>query len=163
MKNLLLSSIAFLFTMVGVSQTVEGSIKINEKSNFSIELKSNKAVDLYVAFRNNEYPILFRFTGKDIPLNDQKQEVIPINFKTTVKYNGKIAGQIVRQPMPFFPGDMWMPVETFDFISILSTIQNNDLNQIATMPVGNYEITIEAQTNKIKGKIQPLLISFKVN
>ncbi len=163
MKKLTLT-IALILSYFSISaQSVEGSFSINGKSEIGIELKNNYAVDLYATFRNNENPILFQFTANGLSLKDQKKEVVLISFKTMVKLNGKVVGEINRQPIPFFPGDMWMPVETFDFISILSTLQTNDMNNISAMPPGNYEIIIEAQSNKIKGKIQPLTIFFKVN
>ena len=36
-----------------------------------------------------------------------------------------------------------MPVETFDFISILSNIQTNTNDRISEIPKGNYEIILE--------------------
>ena len=70
-----------------------------------------------------------------------------------VKKDGKTIGSIKRNPIPFFPGDMFMPVETFDFISILSNIQTNTNDRISEIPKGNYEIILEAKPIGVKGNI----------
>ena len=46
-----------------------------------------------------------------------------------------------------------MPVETFDFISILSNIQTNTNDRISEIPKGNYEIILEAKPIGVKGNI----------
>lgn len=152
----------FLFNAVLIGQTIEGNISINEKSSFTIEFTSNKAVDLYAGFRNQKYPILFRLQGTDLIKNDQKQEVVLITFKTTLRHNGNVMGQAERQPLPFFPGDMLMPVETFDVISLLTKMSDATPHAITTLPKGTYEILIEAQSIGVKGKIQPLVLYFFV-
>lgn len=148
----------FIFSTILTAQNIEGSISINEKSSYTIDLSSNKAVELYAEFRNNKYPILFQFKGIDIPLNDQKQEVVLINFKTTLKHNGNLVGQVERQPIPFFPGDMLMPIETFDVISLLTKISDTAPHALSTLPKGSYEVIIEAQSPGVKGKIQPAIL-----
>lgn len=154
----LCTTICTLMAIISFGQTIEGSLTINEKSTATIELTTNKAVDLYADFRNKKHAILFQFIAKDIPLNDQKQEVALITFKTTVKHNGNVVGQVERQPIPFFPGDMWMPIETFDVISILTKAGKNTPDAISTLPKGSYEVIIEAHSLGVKGKIQPAVI-----
>ncbi|MFN4198372.1 MAG: hypothetical protein ACK4FS_05015 [Flavobacterium sp.] len=156
------SFLILLIANLTLAQTIEGSLSINEKSSFTIELHSNKAVDLYAGFRNQKYPILFRLQGTDLIKNDQKQEVVLIAFKTTLRHNGNVIGQVERQPLPFFPGDMWMPVETFDVISLLTKMSDTSPNVLTTLPKGSYEVIIEAQSLGIKGKIQPAVIYFFV-
>lgn len=148
----------FFFSTILSSQTIEGTISINEKSSFTIDLSTNKAVDLYADFRNQKHPILFRLLGTDLIKNDQKQEVVLITFKTTLRHNGNVMGQVERQPLPFFPGDMWMPVEAFDVISLLTKMSDTAPNALSTLPKGSYEVIIEAQSIGVKGKIQPLVM-----
>ncbi|MBK0382584.1 hypothetical protein I5M32_06375 [Pedobacter sp. SD-b] len=118
-------------------------------------MESANVVNLYAAFRENKYPILFNFKVADVPLNTDKKEVVMVQFFTTVKKDGKVIGTIERSPIPFFPGDMFLPVETFDFIAILSNIKDNSLGKISEVPKGNYQVSLEAVASGIKGKITP--------
>lgn len=149
------------FAKQNMAQSVSGTIKIKEQQKIEIAAKSNNVVDLYAAFRENNYPILFSFKAADIPLNADKKEVVMIQFFTTVKKDGKVIGTIERSPMPFFPGDMLMPVECFDFIAILSNIQTNDLGKISEIPKGTYQVTLEAIAGGVKSNISPLNMYLK--
>jgi hypothetical protein len=71
-------------------------------------------------------------------------------------------GNRKRSPSPFFPGDMFMPVETFDFISILSNIQTNSNEKVSEIPSGTYEIILEAKSLGIKGDIAPARFYLKI-
>lgn len=55
-----------------------------------------------------------------------------------------------------------MPVETFDFISILSNIQTNSNDKISEISSGNYEIILEAKALGIKGEIAPARFFLKI-
>ena len=155
-------TLLLIFAIKSKAQLVQGEIKINEQSKAEISLKTNKIVNLYADFRENKYPINFIFTAIDIPQNSNKQEVVQFVFNTTVKKNGKILGSIKRNPIPFFPGDMLMPVETFDFISILSNIQTNSNETISEIPSGNYEVILEAKPLGIKGEIKSAQFFLKI-
>lgn len=152
-----------LFAIKTQAQLVQGELKIKEQSKVELELKGNKIVNLYAAFRENNYPIHFVFTGIDIPLNSDKKEVVQFVFSSTIKRDGKIVGNTKRTPIPFFPGDMLMPVETFDFISMLSNLQTNPNDKISEIPKGNYEITLEAKALGTKGTISSLRLFLKIN
>ena len=118
--NSLKKIIATIFLIVAsnsFAQYVQGEIKVKEQSKLEISLKSNKAVNLFADFRENKFPIQFVFTGNSLPLNSDKKIVVSFVFTTTLKKDGKVIASSKRSPMPFFPGDMFMPVETFDFIS----------------------------------------------
>lgn len=162
MKKVMFITIAF-FAFKMQAQLVQGELKIKEQSKVELELKGNKVVNLYAAFREKNYPIHFIFTGIDIPTNSDKKEVVQFVISTTVKKDGKVIGNMKRAPIPFFPGDMLMPVETFDFISILSNLQTNSNENISEIPQGNYEITIETKPLGIKGTISPARMFLKVN
>jgi hypothetical protein len=162
MKKIIFVAIA-LFAIKSQAQLVQGELKIKEQSKVELNLKGNNAVNLYAAFRENNYPIHFIFTGVDIPLNSDKKEVVQFVFSSTIKRDGKIVGNTKRTPIPFFPGDMLMPVETFDFISMLSNLQTNPNDKVSEIPVGNYEITLEAKALGVKGTISSLRLFLKVN
>lgn len=161
-KKILIIAMAF-FAIQSQAQLVQGEVKINENSKAEMTLKGNKVVNLYADFRVGKNPIQFSYTGIDIPANDDKKEVVQFIFSTTVKKDGKIIGSMKRAPIPFFPGDMLMPVETFDFISILSNLQTNANDKVSEIPSGNYEITIEAKPLGVKGTISPARMFLKVN
>lgn len=162
MKKIIFIAIS-LFAIKSQAQLVQGELKIKEQSKVELNLKGNNAVNLYAAFRENNYPIHFIFTGVDIPLNSDKKEVVQFVFSSTIKRDGKIVGNTKRTPIPFFPGDMLMPVETFDFISILSNLQTNPNDKVSEIPAGNYEITLEAKALGAKGTISSLRLFLKVN
>jgi len=154
--------ICYGLTMQASAQLVQGTLKVKEQSKVELVVKNGNAVNLYADFRADKYPILFSFSCVDVPLNDEKKEVVQFVFTTTVKRDGKVVGTAKRSPIPFFPGDMLMPTETFDFISVLSNLQTNAPDHTSEIPKGSYEITIEANAVGVKGRIQPatLLVKF---
>ncbi|WP_276977930.1 hypothetical protein [Flavobacterium filum] len=154
-----------LFVIVqfsGFAQLVQGEIKVKEQSKIELQARNNLAVNLYADFRENKYPIQFSFTGNAIPLNSDKKMVVQFVFSTTVKKDGKVVGTIKRNPIPYFPGDMFMPVETFDFISILSNLQLNTEETVSEIPKGNYEIILEAKPVNVKGEITSARLFLKI-
>lgn len=162
MKKIILITIIALCSLVSKAQLVQGEMLLGEQSKTEIKLKNNKAVNLFADFRDGKYPIHFIFSTNAIPLNSDKKEVVQFVFTTTVKRDGKIIGTTKRNPIPFFPGDMLMPVETFDFISLLSNIQTNTLETVSEIPKGNYEIILEAKPIGVKGEIKSAKIFIKV-
>ncbi|WP_026712205.1 hypothetical protein [Flavobacterium filum] len=146
----------------GFAQLVQGEIKVKEQSKMEVQARNNLAVNLYADFRENKYPIQFSFTGNAIPLNSDKKMVVQFVFTTIVKKDGKVVGTSKRSPIPFFPGDMLMPVETFDFISILSTLQTGSEDRISEIPKGNYEIILEAKPLNVKGEITSAKMFLKI-
>lgn len=162
MKKIMIT-VLLVFAVKSQAQLVQGEIKINEQSKAEITLKSNKIVNLYADFREKKHQINFVFTGVDITPNSDKKEVVQFVFSTTVKKDGKTIGSMKRAPIPFFPGDMFMPVETFDFISILSNLQTNTSDKVSEIPKGNYEVILEAKPLGVKGEISSLRMYLKVN
>lgn len=161
MKNLFIVFALIIASISAKAQSISGAIQIKEQSKIEIQAKSNKVVSIYAAFRENQYPILFSFKVSNSPYNSEKQQVVNIQFITTVKKDGKVIVSIPRKPIPFFPGDMLMPVETFDFISILSSLQKNDLDKVSEIITGNYEIILEAKALEVKGEISSLSLFIK--
>lgn len=163
MKKIFILVVCAFFAQNTQAQLVQGELKIDGNSKTEIAFKGNKAVNLYADFRENKHKINFIFTTTDIPLNSEKKEVVQFVFSTTIKKDGKLLGNMKRTPMPFFPGDMLMPVETFDFISMLSNLQTNADDKVSEIPSGNYEIILEAKPLGIKGEISPIRMILKVN
>ncbi len=162
MKKRILTAIICCFTSISFAQLVQGELKVKEQSKLELTVSSNKAVNLYADFRENKYPIQFAFTGNSIPVNSDKKVVVQFVFTTTVKKDGKVIGTTKRNPIPFFPGDMFMPVETFDFISIRSNLQNNSEDNISEILKGNYEILLEAKPINMKGEIASARLFLKI-
>ena len=161
MKKIITSAMLFL-AFNSFAQLVQGEINIKEQSKIELTAKSNKAVNVFADFREKKYPIHFVFTATDVPLNSDKKEVVQFVFSTTIKKDGKTIGTIKRSPMPFFPGDMLMPIETFDVISVLSNIQTNTPETVSEIPKGNYEIILEAKALGVKGEIKPVRLFLKI-
>lgn len=164
--NSLKKIIATIFLIVAsnsFAQYVQGEMKVKEQSKLEISLKSNKAVNLFADFRENKFPIQFVFTGNSLPLNSDKKIVVSFVFTTTLKKDGKVIASSKRSPMPFFPGDMFIPVETFDFISMLSYLKENSDTTVSEIPKGNYEIILEAKPVGVKGEISEAKLNLKLN
>jgi hypothetical protein len=163
MKKVIFTSWIVFFSLISFAQLVQGELTIKEQSKLELSLQSGKAVNLYADFRENKYPIQFAFTGNAIPLNSDKKMVVQFEFTTIVKKDGQLVRTIKRNPIPFFPGDMLMPVETFDFISILSNLEKNPANKISEIPKGNYEIILQAKPIDVKGEIKPVRLLITVS
>jgi hypothetical protein len=161
MKKIIVLIIAF-FAIQTQAQLVQGELKINENSKAELSFKGNKVVNLYADFRENKHRINFVFTTTDIPLNSEKKEVVQFVFSTTIIKDGKSIGTIKRSPIPFFPGDMFMPIETFDIISMLSNLQTNANDKVSEIPSGNYEVIINAKPLGVKGEISSARMFFKI-
>ncbi|PZV82254.1 hypothetical protein CLV31_109115 [Algoriphagus aquaeductus] len=152
---------SILFSVGAKAQEIQGKLVVGSKSKVELTLKSNQAVDLYAAFREQNHPIHFVFEGKSLPQTSSGQEVALIWFRTTLKKDGKVISKLERAPMPFFPGDMLMPVETFDFIAQLSAV-NGKPDLRSEIPAGNYEVLLDAGPVGSKGQISSAVILFAV-
>lgn len=162
MKKTIILVVCAFFALQAQAQLVQGELKIDGNSKAEMAFKSNKAVNLYADFRENKHKINFIFTTTDITLNSEKKEVVQFVFATTIIKDGKNIGTIKRSPMPFFPGDMLMPIETFDIITMLSNLQTNANDKVSEIPSGNYEVIIEAKPLGVKGQISSARMFFKL-
>ena len=153
MKKLIAAIFFFVFVTNLPAQSVKGALLINEQPKAEIQLTYNKIVNLYADFRQGKHQLLFKLEGNSLPVNSEKQEVVSIVFTTTIKKDGKVIASNKRAPIPFFPGDMFMPVETFDFVSLLSNLQTNTSATVSAIEPGNYEILLEAKPMLLKGEI----------
>lgn len=159
---MLILSVFGLFLLTKAhAQEVKGKLTVSGGTKKELALKSSDAVDLYAALRDQAYPIHFVLEGNSLPKTQSGNQVAIIWFRTTLKRDGKVISKLDRTPMPFFPGDMLMPVETFDLISQL-TVANGKADPTSRIPSGNYEVTLEAGPVGAKGSISAASLVFSV-
>ncbi|XLS29439.1 hypothetical protein ACJD0Z_01140 [Flavobacteriaceae bacterium M23B6Z8] len=162
MKNILFILIlaSGIFTN---AQEVNGKISISKKSAFEIEVKDGNVVEVFKNFKEGKYPIIFAFEGKNMPKDNEGRGVVLFSFETSLFANGRMVSKNLRAPMPFFPGEMLMPVETFDFIHQL-TFANGKEAVFEAYPgkigKGTYKIVIKAIPVNSKGSIEEVSIVF---
>ena len=166
MKGIL--TVTFLSLILNVSaQQVKGGLSINNDHRTYLKIGDiggeSNVINLFKAFREGDYKIQFNFDG-EYP-SQKKPEFSFFRFKTTVKHNGKTIKTIVREPMPYIPGGMFLPAEAFDFVHILSTYEQEGMaymENTGKMPNGDYEIVLEAIPVKTEGRISKGIIMFNI-
>lgn len=167
-KNVIIAVLCMLsITMFG--QTVEGSLTLNGKNKSTIELSSNSAVQLFKEFKTGKYQLGFNFKGNKLVNNLNKEQIVFFEFTTVVKKDGKLLKSLIhRQPMPYFPGEMSIPAEAFDFVGILATanggknIALTKYKTIGLMEPGTYTVELSAKPLEVGGKINALQFQFVV-
>lgn len=92
------------------------------------ELESGSLLDLFAAFRDTEGAIRFML--------ESDAEMVPVRLQTAVMRDGDVIGRSVRAPMPYFPGEMMMCPEAWDFISVLHQVSSDD----GQLPPGQYDV-----------------------
>lgn len=135
---------------------VEGKIQIDGKSTITTELEAGNVVELFKKFKTGNFPIIFSFDGKDLRKDDQGRGVVLFEFETQLYKEGKLIGTIKRAPMPFFPGEMLEPVETFDIIHLLTYAQGNPLRKAypGKLEKGKYTVVLQANPVGATGTIE---------
>lgn len=169
--KLLLSTIFSLTLFVSLqAQSVQGKLTLNGKSETKLDLKTNSAVQLFKEFKTGKYRLKFNFKSKDIPQNIHKETIVFFEFVTIIKKDGELVKNVVRkQPIPYFPGDMDLPAEAFDFISSLAF--NDDEAQATVikkglygiMDKGSYTVQLIVKPVQFNGEVAPLEFSFTVS
>jgi hypothetical protein len=164
-KHILLSALIFVaFTNANIAQIVKGRLTLNEKSRVDLVLETNSVTTLFKEFKTKKYNLGFQFKAYDIPKNCYDETVVFFNFYTRVEKDGKLIKEIKREePFPYFPGDMFLGPESFDFISILGALDGgagNNHKILGTMPEGEYTIKLAVIPDGFKGNINPLEIYF---
>ncbi|WP_282043834.1 hypothetical protein [Winogradskyella flava] len=160
LKTLLL---LIVFSSFCNAQSVSGKLTLNGKSETELKLESNSAVQLFKEFKTGKYQLKFGFKGKEIPTNIYKEKIVFFEFITTIKKDGELVKNVVRkQPIPYFPGEMFIPAEAFDFIAILASISKEKGNQ-GVMPSGKYSIRLTLKSVDFKGAVEPVEFSFSTN
>lgn len=154
-----------LLTTTLQAQEAKGKITVGGKSNYRIEQQKESVVHHYADFRTGKHPVVFSLSSKGYALTSDKKEVVLVSFETIVQADGKQISRSKGKPIPYFPGEMGMPVETFDFIPVIFDHQNGRgtkddkgfLRRTKNKPV-TYEIEIRAETLNGKGNIAPAMI-----
>lgn len=130
------------------AQEVEGAVRIDNPPE---ELESGSLLDLFAAFREGEHQIRLEFES-DAP-------VVPVQFQTVVRKDGKTLGRASRDPMPYFPGDMLMCPEAFDFVPIMRRYADGR----GQLPAGRYGIVISVIVEGMENaQIEPAEMQFTV-
>lgn len=150
------------------AQQIEGKLSLNGKSKTEIKLETNSAVQLFKEFKTGKYNLKFNYNSKEVPPNIYKESVVFFEFITVVKKDGELVKNIVRkQPIPYFPGDMDLPAEAFDFIGVLAFLdgkkaQTNYLEKgyQGTLPAGEYNVQLMIRPIGVKGEIAPVEFNF---
>lgn len=139
-----------------LSTSINGAIQINDQSSLELELENGNVVELFKQFKTGKYSIQFNFDGNDLALDDQKRGVVLFTFETEIWQNGKLLKSIKRAPMPFFPGEMLEPVETFDIIHLLTYVQGNPAKKEfpGKLEKGTYTLVLRATGQGVKGEIK---------
>ncbi|NRB59885.1 MAG: hypothetical protein HRU50_08135 [Winogradskyella sp.] len=166
MKFNSLTLLILLFAFVTLNaQSVSGKLTLNEKSETTLKLKTNSAVQLFKDFKTGKYQLQFSFDGEDLPTNVYNEKIVFFEFITTIKKDGELVKNVIRkQPIPYFPGDMGIPAEAFDFVGLLASnpIEDEDPSEqmIGTMPEGKYQIELAIKPIGLEGEIESLTINF---
>jgi hypothetical protein len=145
-----------LISTLSFSQSVEGRLSIKGFTNG--EIKEQTPVALFKAFKDGAYTINFNFKSSNVG----SEGIVLFDMKTTVKHNGKIISETSRGGWPWIPGDMFVPVEAFDFIPAWQKYAEKGLP--VSIP-GKYEIILQfvpTQGQKVKGNISPTAIQFTI-
>lgn len=114
------------------------------------ELASGSLLDLFAAFRETEGAIRFRL--------ESNAEQVPVRFQTVVMKDGEDIGRSVRAPMPYFPGEMIMCPEAWDFISVLHQVSSND----GRLPAGQYDVRLSVLNTDARPLGEPGRFRFSV-
>ncbi|GAB1858214.1 hypothetical protein MHTCC0001_30510 [Flavobacteriaceae bacterium MHTCC 0001] len=149
------------------AQSVKGGLTVNNSNTLEIDMETNSVVSLFKDFKTKKYKLGFSFKTYDVPKNSYGETIVFFDMITQVKKEGKLIKEIRREaPFPYFPGDMFLAPETFDFIPILSAIDGNNLKtpkHYGTMPAGNYSLVLIIEPKGFEGEIHPLEILFKLS
>ena len=142
--------------------TIEGKLAITGLMRGK-SIAHKTPVALFKSFKDGVYKINFNFKT-DAVTSDQ---IILFDMKTTVKHNGETISQTSRDGWPWLPGDMFVPVEAFDFIPAIQKLSERGLpvNIPGTIKQGDYEIILEFVPSKgqeIKGNISPATMQFTI-
>jgi len=162
-------TIIFAFLAVAANaQRVSGRLTLNGKSETNINMETNSVVNLFKQFKEGKYRIGFNFKGDNLVKNLYKEEIVFFEFTTVVKKNGKTVSKITReQPMPYFPGEMRLPAEAFDFITGLAFAAEEEM-QATVIPKettgildeGNYTVELYANPKGVEGRVSPATFNF---
>ena len=136
------------------AQEVRGAVYVDNPPE---ELEAGSLLDLFAAFREGKHQIHFEFEVDSRQASSHRR-ILPVRFQTAVRKDGEALGRSTRDPMPYFPGDMLMCPETWDFITMLYEVAGDD----GQLPPGEYEVMLVAEIVEGEGEIEPGHIRFVV-
>ncbi|MGC6431975.1 MAG: hypothetical protein ACON5F_13095 [Jejuia sp.] len=167
MKTTFITLILIFTISLTFAQEVKGALTLNGKSKSELKLETNSAVQLFKDFKTGKYKLKFSFDGDKLPTNVYKEDIVFFEFMTSVKKDGKLVKNVIRkQPIPYFPGDMGIPAEAFDFVGLLASNPMEDEDpadqMIGTIPEGSYEVQLSVKPVGFKGNVNPVSFYFKL-
>lgn len=124
----LIALLCILFASDAYGQEAMGQVNIGIEPSTMIE--EGRLISLFAAFRDNEESLVFEL--------ESEAEMVPVNFQTRVMRNGELIGRSTRGPITYFPGEMIMCPESFDFIPLLEQTTNEE----GILPEGEYQVGI---------------------
>lgn len=136
-----------------IGQSLSGKLNV-EGWNKITEWKSQEPVSLFKNFRDGKHKILFWFKN-----TSGDKDIVLFQMKTTLAHNGKTIGSSQRSDWPWLPGDMYVPVEAFDFIPLLQKAANGNKGKL--MP-GTYEIRLEMKPAQRDAQPIHTTLTFKI-
>ncbi|GHB25669.1 hypothetical protein [Mongoliitalea lutea] len=155
-----------IMSWTGVNaQSSSGNLLINNSSRTKIE-NPISIVHHFGDFKTGKNKIVFNLETKGFPTTSDGKEVAIIVFETIVKSNGRVISQSKGKPLPFFPGEMGMPIEAFDIISPIflhqygidkSIRDNPKLNPVVDKGA-TYEVEVRAEVLNGNGKVDPAFL-----
>ncbi|MCH2034458.1 MAG: hypothetical protein MK202_13185 [Tenacibaculum sp.] len=175
MKKRIKNSLGVLmicFLSISLSaQHIKGELNINKRQKMTLELTSKSAVNLFKEFKQEKYKIGFNFQAEELNKNAEGEFVVFFDFLTVVKKDGRTIRKVKRHiPVPYFPGEMFLPAEAFDFIGILSVTSWDDMvkktfvgqEKLGILKAGKYEVELGVVPRDVKGEIAPVTFGFVV-
>lgn len=147
------------------AQQAVGNLLINSSAKTKIENRPS-VVHHFADFKTGKNNIVFNLETNGFPKTADGKELAIVVFETIVKVNGRIISQVKSSPLPFFPGEMGMPVEAFDIISPIfmhqyglgkSTKDNPKLNPVARKGT-SYEVEVKAEVINGDSRIAPVFL-----
>jgi hypothetical protein len=165
MKLLLLIIATAFLSISAQGQQASGNLLVNGKSRWVSE-KQLSVVHHFADFKTGKHQILFNLKTSEYPKLSDGKEVALVAFEPIVKLKGREISRSKSSPLPFFPGEMNIPVETFDFISPIFLHQNGLGKKMRQSPElilkqpfsARYEIEIRVELLTGEGKIEPAFL-----
>lgn len=145
------------------AQKLEGRMSLSGLPSKGM-IKENTAADLYKSFRDGKYKINMSYKAPGL---DTRRGLVIFEIITVVKYNGKVISKMTRTNWPFFPGEMYIPIEAFDLIPALqkhtfdmgiSKVSSTDID--VPLPKGKYEVSLNMVGFRPEGLESPRPLNF---
>ncbi len=161
-KRVGLGIIALLVSFASFAQRAEGKITVNGASQQTLEGRES-IIHHFGDFKTGKHSLVFELKTSDFPKLEDGKEVAIVQFETIVKVGGKEISRKKSSPLPFFPGEMGMPLEAFEVVSPIflnqygleKSLNTNPKLTVVAKPKTRYDVEIRASVLNGEGKIAP--------